>query len=207
MSRLAKSKIIIRVDKDGNNKLVTVLKDDLDDNSIDTIHIKDKSITKNKLSDNMTGVSIGKSGTGENSEIFNDYDNNKASGDLSSAKGKGTIASGNVSSVDGQYNMEDNNDKYVHITGNGTSDNNRSNAYTLDWDGNSWFHGLIKIGGDSYDDTNAKEIATKDDVTSIVDNKITELGDILTKEEIIKIIDERISETILSGGDSEINNS
>ena len=53
MSRLAKSKIIIRVDKDGNNKLVTVLKDDLDDNSIDTIHIKDKSITKNKLSDNM----------------------------------------------------------------------------------------------------------------------------------------------------------
>lgn len=39
--------------------------------------------------------------------------------------------------------------EYVHIVGNGTADDNRSNAHTLDWDGNAWFAGDIYIGGNS----------------------------------------------------------
>ena len=43
----------------------------------------------------------------------------------------------------------DTENKYAHIVGNGTSNENRSNAYTLDWDGNAWFAGDITFNGDS----------------------------------------------------------
>lgn len=52
--------------------------------------------------------------------------------------------------------------KYAHIVGNGTSDDNRSNAHTLDWDGNAWYAGTLRVGGTSYDD--AKEVALKEDI-------------------------------------------
>lgn len=41
--------------------------------------------------------------------------------------------------------------KYVHIVGNGDS-SARSNAYTLDWDGNGWFAGDVFVGGASQDE-------------------------------------------------------
>ena len=41
--------------------------------------------------------------------------------------------------------------KYVHVVGNGVS-SARSNAYTLDWDGNGWFAGDVFVGGASQDD-------------------------------------------------------
>lgn len=57
--------------------------------------------------------------------------------------------------------------KYAHIVGNGTSDNARSNAHTLDWDGNAWFQGNIYVGGTGQDDENAKKLATEESVTAI----------------------------------------
>ena len=48
--------------------------------------------------------------------------------------------------------------RYIHIVGNGTSDTERSNAYTLDWDGNAWFAGKVYVGGTSMDD--ATELGT-----------------------------------------------
>ena len=36
---------------------------------------------------------------------------------------------------------------YAHIIGNGTSEEDRSNAHTLDWDGNAWFAGEVYVGG------------------------------------------------------------
>lgn len=41
---------------------------------------------------------------------------------------------------------------YAFSVGNGTSNSNRSNAHTLDWNGNAWYAGDIRIGGTSYDD-------------------------------------------------------
>lgn len=41
--------------------------------------------------------------------------------------------------------------KYVHVVGNGVSAA-RSNAYTLDWDGNGWFAGDVFVGGASQDE-------------------------------------------------------
>lgn len=66
----------------------------------------------------------------------------KAKGDVSHSEGDHTIASGETQHVQGKYNIEDTENKYAHIVGNGNWDV-RSNAHTLDWDGNAWFAGGI----------------------------------------------------------------
>jgi len=38
---------------------------------------------------------------------------------------------------------------YVHVTGNGTNDNARSNAYALDWDGNGHYMGDVYVGANA----------------------------------------------------------
>ena len=65
--------------------------------------------------------------------------NTIASGNQSHAEGWHTIATGWRSHVQGRYNIEDTEDKYAHIVGNGESEENRSNAHTLDWYGNAWY--------------------------------------------------------------------
>ena len=67
------------------------------------------------------------------------------SGAQSHAEGRYTIAASGAQHVEGIANIEDAEDKYIHIAGNGTFDN-RSNAYTLDWDGNGWYAGNITVG-------------------------------------------------------------
>lgn len=59
------------------------------------------------------------------------------------SEGRGTIAHYNQH-VEGRYNTEDTENKYVHITGNGTSDTKRSNAHAVDWSGNAWFAGEVE---------------------------------------------------------------
>ena len=66
-----------------------------------------------------------------------------ASGDCSHAEGDNTTASSNYQHVQGKYNIEDTNNKYAHIVGNGDYDT-CSNAHTLDWNGNAWFAGRVE---------------------------------------------------------------
>ena len=66
-----------------------------------------------------------------------------ASGASSHAEGFYCTASGSYSHVQGKHNIEDTEDKYAHIVGNG-SHSGRSNAHTLDWDGNAWFAGSVE---------------------------------------------------------------
>ena len=61
--------------------------------------------------------------------------NTIAKGECSHAEGWGTIASTLAQCVIGQYNVEDDSG-LVFIIGNGTADNERSNALTVDWSGN-----------------------------------------------------------------------
>lgn len=102
-----------------------------------------------------------------------------ASGDYSHAEGSTTIASGKYSHtegcyttavnesqhVQGEFNIVDTTGtastrgKYAHIVGNGTS-SKRSNAHTLDWNGNAWFAGNVYVGGTGQDDTNTQLLAT-----------------------------------------------
>ena len=74
-----------------------------------------------------------------------------ASGNYSHAEGRWTIASGEAQHVQGKWNIKDTENKYAHIVGNGSSQDQRSNAHTLDWEGNAWFAGDVYIGGDSMD--------------------------------------------------------
>lgn len=73
---------------------------------------------------------------------------NTASALCSHAEGRGTIAAGIYSHAQGKYNIEDTQNKYAHIVGNGTSASARSNAYTLDWQGYGWFAGGVTVGTD-----------------------------------------------------------
>lgn len=87
--------------------------------------------------------------TASGDESHSEGSNTVASGDHSHAEGVNTIASGMNQHVQGKYNIEDNSDTYAHIVGNGNSGNTRSNAHTLDWDGNAWFAGDVFVGGTS----------------------------------------------------------
>lgn len=69
----------------------------------------------------------------------------EALGCNSFAEGKGTVAASHNQHVEGRYNKKDLENKYAHIVGNGTGDNKRSNAYTLDWDGNGEYAGNLNV--------------------------------------------------------------
>ena len=89
------------------------------------------------------------------------------------AIGKYVKASSESQTAIGKNNIEDTADKYAFIIGNGTMSNTeyRSNAFTVDWNGNIWCEGTsIKIGGTSQDDSNAKEIATQEYVNEAISN-------------------------------------
>ena len=60
----------------------------------------------------------------------------------SHTEGTGTIAYGVNQHVFGRYNAT--NDHLLEIVGNGTGNSARSNARTLDWNGNEWLAGAIK---------------------------------------------------------------
>ena len=58
-------------------------------------------------------------------------------------------------------------DQYSTIVGNGTSDTERSNAYTLDWEGNAWFSGDVYVGSNSgtNKDEGSVRLATMNDLS------------------------------------------
>lgn len=74
----------------------------------------------------------------------------------SHAEGLHTVASGDCQHTQGKYNIEDSENIYAHIVGNGTSNDARSNAHTLDWNGNAWYAGNVTIG------TDKKQLVTAD---------------------------------------------
>ena len=70
-----------------------------------------------------------------------------ASGIGSHAEGYLTIAKGIYQHAGGLYNIQDDNNAYAEIIGNGTTENARSNARTLDWSGNEWVAGSMTAAG------------------------------------------------------------
>lgn len=91
-----------------------------------------------------------------------------AEGDNSHAEGYWTYASSANQHVQGKFNIKDTTGTYAHIVGNGTANNARSNAHTLDWQGNGWYKGKLSQDGIPTED---KDLATKkyvDDKTEIL---------------------------------------
>ena len=94
--------------------------------------------------------------------------NTAAAGYCSHAEGRNTTASGNTQHVQGKYNVRDT--TLAHIVGNGKSDSNKSNAHTLDWQGNAWFAGDVYTGSTSgtNKDDGSKKLATEEYVTNLL---------------------------------------
>ena len=121
----------------------------------------------------------------------------KASGFSSHAEGKYTIARGDYSHVQGKYNIEDTSNKYADIIGNGTSGTARSNATTVDWNGNAWFAGDVYTGSTSgtNKDEGSKKLATEEYVNSSIAASGTDISLGLTSAAVgqtikVKAVDE-----------------
>lgn len=101
-----------------------------------------------------------------------------ASGYASLSTGYNTEAAGGAQTVLGSLNVVDDapsgdsmKSKHLVIVGNGDLDaetQTRSNAHTLDWDGNAWFAGDVYVGGTSgtNKDDGSVKLATIDDVAA-----------------------------------------
>jgi Glu-tRNA(Gln) amidotransferase subunit E-like FAD-binding protein len=89
----------------------------------------------------------------------------------SHAEGLGTQATAIGQHVEGRYNEA--NINYAHIVGNGTSDTDRSNAHVLDWDGNAWYKGVVRIDGIP---TNDNDLVTKKYVDDLVSSLMTTMN-------------------------------
>ena len=102
---------------------------------------------------------------------------NTANGNYSHVEGCRNKATGFATHVQGRYNVvqsvagPNHYGKYCHIVGNGTSDTARSNAHTLDWDGNAWFAGDVYTGGTAMD-SGAKKLATEVPVSTADNGKV-----------------------------------
>lgn len=95
-----------------------------------------------------------------------------APGNCSHAEGYNTKASSDYQHVQGKFNIEDTTNKYAHIVGNGNNNNKRSNAHTLDWDGNAWFAGKLSQDGAPTED---KDLVTKKYVDDSRDNLVSNI--------------------------------
>lgn len=116
------------------------------------------------------GRAEGKSGTG--SIAFGE--NVTASGSYSHAEGVSTIANHRSQNVSGEYNVADasflnetDRGQFVEIIGNGASSNLRSNARTLDWDGNEHLSGNVYVES-NVNGTDGKKLATEEYVNSVI---------------------------------------
>lgn len=103
-------------------------------------HAEGVNTKANNIAAHSEGHGTVSAGTAAHSE----GQNTQANGYCSHSEGMGTIANGKHQHVEGHFNTLDDNNKYVHIVGNGTSSDNRSNAHTLDWNGNAWYAGTVE---------------------------------------------------------------
>ena len=92
-----------------------------------------------------------------------------AIGEASHVSGAGTIAKNSSQNVFGRYNIQDpssssptNRGTYIEIVGNGTNNANRSNARTLDWNGNEVLAGGLKL----HDNQNAATLIVSNDIAA-----------------------------------------
>ena len=113
-----------------------------------------------------------------------------ASGIGSHAEGLNTTAKGKYSHVQGKYNIEDSSSIYADIIGNGTSNTARSNATTVDWNGNAWFAGDVYTGSTSgtNKDEGSKKLATEEYVNNSIAAGGTDISLGLTSAAVGQII-------------------
>jgi hypothetical protein len=144
----------------------------------DYSHAEGHNTTASKIGAHAEGHSTTASGNyshaeGESTTASGNYshaegESTTASARASHAEGKGTYAQASYQHVQGKYNIQDSTN--AHIVGNGESADAKSNAHTLDWNGNAWFAGDVYV--DSTSGTNkdggSKKLATEEYVTNLL---------------------------------------
>ena len=147
-----------------------------------------------------------------------------ASGMDSHTEGVGTIANHYAQHVFGTFNIADNstadsdkNGNYIEIVGNGEEDESRSNARTLDWQGNERLKGSLTLGADTENETSItaselkkiKNINPIEDIqingTSIIANEIANIPIASSGKKGIVQIQPNFGININSVGDLYIN--
>lgn len=133
-------------------------------------HAEGNYTTASETFAHAEGSNTTASGTGAHAE--GNY--TVASGTFAHAEGYYTLASSPYQHVRGKFNVIDENEVYSTIIGNGNEESARSNAHTLDWEGNAWYQGEVYVGGTSQDSENAtrllkeSEIATDDEILDML---------------------------------------
>ena len=127
------------------------------------------SVSINGLASGMYSTTLGTGGRATEYCSYCEGHSNQSSGTSSHAEGEGNKVTGNNSHVEGfantvngecqhvfgKANIIDNDNKYVEIVGNGNAHirdgilyvNSRSNARTLDWNGNEYIKGNLQASG------------------------------------------------------------
>lgn len=104
--------------------------------------------------------------------------NTTANGMSSHAEGYYTVANGSYQHVCGKYNVGDGSGTqgaYAEIVGNGTGESARSNARTLDWNGNEVLAGKLTMGSAPSQDMDAATKKYVDDLIADIQAKIDAL--------------------------------
>ena len=96
----------------------------------------------------------------------------KAVSVVSHAEGRSTNASSAYQHVQGKYNVIDDQSTYADIVGNGTADNDRSNAFALTWTGDGKYAGDVYVHTNN-DSSGGTKLATINDLPT----KVSDLTD------------------------------
>lgn len=107
----------------------------------DASHAEGNYTCASGLGSHAEGDDTEATGDGTHAEGLYTY----ASGIGSHVEGYRTIAGSDCQHVQGQCNIEDYDNKYAMIIGNGTDDSSRANALTVDWKGNQTIAGELYI--------------------------------------------------------------
>ena len=140
----------------------------------DSSHAEGSNATSSGESSHAEGMYAQATGNYSHAEGYNTI----ASGESSHAEGNNTKASSQYQHVQGKHNIEDKNGKYAHIVGNGDS-KNKSNAHTLDWNGNAWYAGKVTQEGTPTDDKDLTNKKYVDDKVAGIVNSAPETLDTL----------------------------
>lgn len=91
---------------------------------------------------------------------------------------------------------------YQYIIGNGLGDTSRSNAHTIDWDGNAWFQGNVYVSSISgtNKDRGSKILATQE----YVDNAVSKDGKGLSTNDYTTIEKNKLAH-IAEGAEVNVN--
>ena len=120
------------------------------------------------------GGTVGNSGDYAHAEGSRTYANASAA----HAEGVGTVALSSGQSVQGHFNIVDSNNTYAAIIGNGSDDNNRSNALTVDWAGNVVASGDVEDGNGNVLAEKQETLVSGTNIKTVNGNSLLGSGDV-----------------------------